>query len=243
MTKNNEFLIVGHRGLRERHVENSLGGFIDAKASGVEAVELDIQFTLDRKIVVFHDYDLMRLCGAKGSTWDYTLEDLRQFRLGKGEEGIPALSEVLDSLGNYRIFIELKTVDDEGGLVNYGLEDALINELKGRDTGAYRFLSFNPISLRLLKERDSSLITGLNVSTETMKYYGEINLDLLERFSVDFVQPEMSMFLDRHVSGIAGKVPIIPWTVNTVKDAIACMEMGSSGVVSDIPLELMEKLK
>ncbi|MEM0156247.1 MAG: glycerophosphodiester phosphodiesterase family protein [Thermoplasmataceae archaeon] len=243
MSENNEFLIVGHRGLCERHVENSLSGFKDAKASGVGAVELDIQFTKDRKIVVFHDYDLTRLCGVKGSTWDYTLEDLKSLRLGNGEENIPTLSEVLDSLGKYRIFIELKTVDDDGGLVNYGLEDALISDLDGRDTALYRFLSFNPLSLRLLKEKDSSMFTGLNVSPETMNYYGEISQDLLERFSVDFVQPEMSMFLKGHFSGIAGKVPIIPWTVNTVKDAIACREMGSSGVISDVPLELMERLK
>lgn len=239
-----KFLIVGHRGLPERHVENSLSGFLDAKKSGIEAVELDIQFTKDRKIIVIHDYDLKRLCNVEGPSWDYTLDELKLLRLGNSGEQIPTLAEVLDAMGRFRIFIELKTVDNEGGLVNYGLEDALVEELAHRDASEYRFLSFNPLSLRTLKEKNRDFITGLNVSRETVDYFGDIDKEMLDRFSVDFVQPEVSMFIGGQLSGIVkAGVPVQPWTVNNADEAISCQRSGAVGVVTDVPLKLIEKLK
>jgi len=244
MAGKDAFIIVGHRGLQEKHEENSLEGFKAAKAAGLDAVELDVQFTKDGQIIVFHDYDLKRLCGVDGAPWDYTLAEINRFRIGRARETIPTITEVMDALGNFPIYIELKTVDDNGGLVNYGLEDPLSLLIRGRAASRYRFLSFNPLSIRKLKELNSGFIAGLNVSKETMKYYGEIDTDLLKRFSVDFVQPDASLYLDGGISGIEKKgIPIIPWTVNTEDEARACMERGASGIITDVPMKMREKLQ
>ncbi|MHB1709563.1 MAG: glycerophosphodiester phosphodiesterase [Thermoplasmataceae archaeon] len=241
MSGKNAFMIVGHRGLQERHEENSLESFSWAKAAGLDAVELDVQFSKDGEIIVFHDYDMDRLCGVRGSPWDYMLAEMKTFRIGKKRETIPTIVEVMDAMGDFPIFIELKTVDDEGGLVNYGIEEPLARIITGRESSRYRFLSFNPLSLRRLKELSPEFIVGLNLSPETIRYYGEIDMDMIRRFSVDFVQPEVSMYLEGGISGIENKgMEIIPWTVNTVDEAKACMERGASGVISDIPLKLKD---
>ena len=56
---------VGHRGcrgLREEAPENTLAAFMEAERHpSVAAVELDVQLTSDRRLVVFHDSDVTRL--------------------------------------------------------------------------------------------------------------------------------------------------------------------------------------
>ena len=44
---------------------------------------------------------------------DYTLAELKAFRIGKRRETIPTIEEVMDAMGNFPIYIELKTIDDE----------------------------------------------------------------------------------------------------------------------------------
>lgn len=244
MTFGDRFLIVGHRGLRERYIENSMEGFVAAKSAGLDAVELDIQLTKDKKIVVFHDADLNRLCGISGKVWDYTYHDLEKLKLQGGKERIPALPEVLDSLGNLKVFIELKTIDHRSGLVNEGLEAALAAEILNRDISNYRFLSFNPNTLKNLKKKNGEIITGLNVSKEAINYLGELNIKMLKDYDIDFVQPDYEMFLSGRISKLekAG-MPIIPWTVNDEKNAMLCKERGAAGIITDIPLKLMEKIR
>lgn len=50
--------IIGHRGAAGLTPENTLSAFIKACEIGVDAVELDVLLTADRKIVVHHDYTL-----------------------------------------------------------------------------------------------------------------------------------------------------------------------------------------
>ena len=71
-----------HRGLwNERFPENSLGAFERAARAG-HAIELDIRLTKDKRIVVFHDDDLMRMCGVGKKVSDMTLAELKRFPLG-----------------------------------------------------------------------------------------------------------------------------------------------------------------
>src|SRR5258705_393861 len=48
-------LIVGHRGVPALHQENTLAGFRHAVALGLDAIELDVRLTRDRRAIVFHD--------------------------------------------------------------------------------------------------------------------------------------------------------------------------------------------
>ena len=59
-----------HRGLfsvQQRPPENSLPAFAAAARHGY-GIELDVQFTEDRQLVVFHDDTLDRMTSAKGLT-------------------------------------------------------------------------------------------------------------------------------------------------------------------------------
>jgi len=100
-----------HRGLHtpDRSVpENSLAAFRSAADQGY-GVELDVHLSADDQVVVFHDDDLRRMCSVPGQIEDFTLAELRCFRLAHTQEQIPLLTEVLAVIdGRTPIILELK---------------------------------------------------------------------------------------------------------------------------------------
>ena len=69
-----------HRGLHDAEhgiPENSMAAFARAVEAGV-GIELDVQLTKDEQVVVFHDFDLKRICSADGEVSDYTYEELQK---------------------------------------------------------------------------------------------------------------------------------------------------------------------
>ena len=100
-----------HRGLHGDHriaPENSMPAFRRAVEHGY-GMELDIQLTKDEKIVVFHDDELMRVCGVPGMIMDYTYEELQQFTLHESRERMPLFTDVLKMVdGRVPLIIELK---------------------------------------------------------------------------------------------------------------------------------------
>ncbi len=100
-----------HRGLHklDKSVpENSIPAFEAAAQIGY-GVELDVHITRDNHIVVFHDDDLMRVCGVEGRVEDMTLADLSRVKLCDTDYGIPLLTEVLGAInGRSPLIVELK---------------------------------------------------------------------------------------------------------------------------------------
>lgn len=160
--------IWAHRGCSLRYPENTLEAFAAAcEISGITGIELDIQLSKDGEIVVIHDETIDRTTDGKGKVKDYTLEELKQFKISylndKGADigtRIPTMREVLDLLAPYcrkrglLINIELKNNREPypgmeekiGKLIEiYGLEEYVI------------YSSFSDKSLKLLKEMDPDI--------------------------------------------------------------------------------------
>lgn len=78
LENSNRILIGGHRGCLREYQENTLKAMEEGIARGADYLEIDIQYTKDNQIVVYHDTSLedkLQLCGA---TIDYTLDELRK---------------------------------------------------------------------------------------------------------------------------------------------------------------------
>jgi glycerophosphoryl diester phosphodiesterase len=110
-------LVVGHRGVPALHQENTLAGFRRAVALGVDAIELDVRLTRDRRAIVFHDAGAGRLTGVRRAIADMTWDEVSALRvkavLGgtryERPEPIPLLAEVLAEVGHrIAINVELK---------------------------------------------------------------------------------------------------------------------------------------
>ncbi len=98
-----------HRGLHNKSVpENSLTAFRRARDAGY-GIELDVRLSQDGRIFVFHDENLMRMCGVKYKLSDCKSSYLRTLNLKESWESIPTLKSVLELIdGNVPILIEIK---------------------------------------------------------------------------------------------------------------------------------------
>ena len=146
-----------HRGLYKNGTalpENSLPAIRKAVEEGY-GIEFDIQVTKDGVPVVFHDFTLHRMCGQKGRVCDYTLEELRKFRLLDCGEPIPTFSEVLKVVdGKVPLIIEMKV--EYFDLRICRAADQLLRDYKG----LYCIESFNPLVLLWYRKNRPDIMRG-----------------------------------------------------------------------------------
>ena len=146
-----------HRGLwdmTQNIPENSMPAFERAAAQGY-AIELDVHLTKDKKLVVFHDDSLMRICNVHGSCERMNAEDLVKLPLSFTEYHMPLLEEVLHLVnGRVPLLIELKLPSVSTEICRY------VYDLLKDYPGTYLIESFNPLGLRAYKKLDPDAIVG-----------------------------------------------------------------------------------
>lgn len=124
-------LVIAHRGASACAPENTLVAFERAIADGAEGLEFDVQLAKDGVPVVFHDFDLKRICGRAGTISDFASAELQSFDAGSwfnlknpaeadekfSAERIPTFSELLIFLKDYKgvLYVELKCATGEIG--------------------------------------------------------------------------------------------------------------------------------
>ncbi len=74
-------LVVSHRGDWRNYPENSIPAIESVIRMGVDIMELDLKLTKDSVLVLCHDKTIDRTTTGKGLVSDYTLEELKQFKL------------------------------------------------------------------------------------------------------------------------------------------------------------------
>ncbi|WP_225209347.1 glycerophosphodiester phosphodiesterase [Limosilactobacillus fermentum] len=99
--------IFGHRGCPAHEPENSPAGFRYVLTHGAEWIETDLHLTKDGVPVIIHDETLHRTTNGTGQVADYTLAELRQFRLPNGEY-IPTLADFLQLVGTAPVQLNLE---------------------------------------------------------------------------------------------------------------------------------------
>ena len=166
--KDLEFLsrsLIAHRGYHNNKKgipENSVLAFKKAIDNNY-LIELDVRLTKDKKLVVFHDDNLKRVCGVNKKVKDLTYKELLKYNLFDTTLKVPLFSDVIKLVnGRVPILIETKYHN------RYGvLEKILINELSNY-RGLYAIQSFYPMSLLWLKINTKDIDTnGMIVYNDT----------------------------------------------------------------------------
>ena len=97
-----------HRGASEEHRENTLAALQAAdKNSKYAFIEFDVQYSKDRRIVVYHDKRMLRLYGSMRAIGNTTFAELSKMTNGE----IAAYDEVIGSLRK-KLNIEIKSQGD-----------------------------------------------------------------------------------------------------------------------------------
>ena len=199
-------------------MENTLPAF-EAACRGGYGIELDIQFSRDGEVVVFHDDTLKRLTGDARKVSAVPLAELRGMALGDVQGArIPTLRETLDLVdGRAPLLIELKT-----GSQNAKLCAALMEHLKDYK-GRYIVESFNPLIVRWFRRNAPQVIRGQLVCP--MKEYRP-KANGLAAFAMagllfnvitrpDFVAYDVNArrFFSPHFQRFMFRTPMAAWTV------------------------------
>ncbi len=120
------FRVIAHRGASAHAPENTLPAFERALELGATEVELDVRFSADERIVVFHDDALDRKTDAKGRVRHHTAASLQRVDIGSWFDAthpeerrryagtrIALLDEVFELLGTRVAYhVEMKGFDD-----------------------------------------------------------------------------------------------------------------------------------
>ena len=79
---NSKHVVVAcHRGDWRNYPENSIPAIESIIRMGADIMELDLKLTKDSVLVLSHDWTIDRCTTGKGRVSDYTLDELKQFRL------------------------------------------------------------------------------------------------------------------------------------------------------------------
>lgn len=150
-------LNVAHRGLHSRDMsvpENSLEAFRLAAEAGY-GIELDVQFSRDKQVVVFHDDTLDRVCGVHARVDELDYAELKKLSLCGTSCTIPLFAEVLDVIGGRSpIICELKN-----GRSNRELCEKTY-EILCSYRGEVCIESFNPLIVAWFRRHARDLLRG-----------------------------------------------------------------------------------
>ena len=81
-TITNRPLVFAHRGAKRAAPENTLPAFEAAIRLGADGIELDVQYSSDGKLVIFHDLSLEKTSNGTGRVSAHTFEELRRLDAG-----------------------------------------------------------------------------------------------------------------------------------------------------------------
>ncbi|MCW3137769.1 MAG: glycerophosphodiester phosphodiesterase family protein [Methanophagales archaeon] len=221
--------IIAHRGARASEPENTVRAMNKAFECGADAVEVDLRFTCDHKLVVIHDDTLERTTNGTGKVSDMTLEQLRALDAGKGER-IPELSEALSVAKRYLrpLIIELK---------EEGMEWQVLEEVTEVGLGDKVIISsFIHTSLRNLKEKAPEIKTGVIIASVPVN-----PVRLVQDAKADIIFAKYSRITREFIDACVGYegIEVYLWTVNTIDDLNNAISYGVDGVVTDNPCELI----
>ncbi len=103
---------IGHRGAPSLVHENTLGSFRKAIDTGMDGIELDVQFSADKKLVVYHDWNVECDSGKIELIEKLSWSEIQKIPLnGNDQNKIPLFTDVLDILNKKIIInIEIKSV-------------------------------------------------------------------------------------------------------------------------------------
>lgn len=237
--------IWAHRGCSYAYPENTLEAFeAAAKLSGIKGIELDVQFTKDKEVVVFHDENVARVTNGDRRVCEYTLIEIKQLKVAPGtekESQIPTLDEVLTLLKPYcennglLINIELKT-----SIIRYeGIEEATLELVRKHGLEKYIvYSSFLMDSVRLIKQLDHSVVTGMLASNiEDCMYMGmQADADALHPWMGGLTMQSDSEWKDKPVRIWGGGEPF--YTDGKIlhnRDLRDMVVFGATDLITNVP--------
>lgn len=210
-----EKLPIAHRGLHKGFEipENSILAFNEAIKNNY-AIEFDVQITKDKKLVVFHDEDLKRICFINKKVSQLTYDELKNLKLYKTSQGIHLLEDVLNLVkGKVPLLIEIKNYADIPNL-----QKQLCFYLDKYE-GEFCICSFDNQIVKWFEINRANFKRALiygDIKEYAIRFHNLVFLQRLLTLKVDFISLDYDL-LDTFIPFICKcfDTPLISWTINS----------------------------
>ncbi len=239
MNANNRIIIMGHRGASKIAPENTLGAFKEAIRLKADAVEFDVQETVEGEIVIIHDYDTLRTAGTEGIVKQMTLKELKKLNFGNGER-IPTLLELIE-LAKDKISLncEIK-VEGIAKKIIHIFQDANFLD----STIVSSFLHEELIKIQKI---EAQLKLATLVPTEAGKFsdwnYKKKLIDYTSENNYYAINPLYKLADKQFIEYAHEKnIKVFPWTVDSGIAMRKLINMGTDGIITNDISRLKEVL-
>lgn len=226
-----------HRGIHDNidTPENTMPAFVKAMEAGY-GIELDIHWTTDGNLIVFHDDNLLRMCGTNIKTKDIDTKRLSDYRLLGTTITPPLLKDVLKAVdGKVGLIIEVKMTPSVKTTMK------LLFELLDDYNGNYCIESFDPFVLTWLKKNRPEVMRGQLASAENA------NKNMLTSFlsKLPFARKNQPNFIAYDIKSLPNKyvdkfmsanpdVLLITWTVKDTHELNAALTYADNYIFENI---------
>ena len=227
-----EIIIVGHRGAPVLAPGNTIESFKKAFETGIKGIELDIQLSKDKELVVFHDWNLKNITGSpeKIEAMDY-IEILNISH--KNNCKIPLLREVLEICPDGKfINIEIKSLHYS----NIRLVEEVVKIIWQYKIEKFVVISsFNPFVLKFAKKIAPDLPTAYLWSSEEAPFLFNSPM-WIWMCQPDGFHININNASQKIISWARKKnLTVLAFTVNNLSDFFKAQELGLDGIFTDNP--------
>ena len=256
-TQTDRPLVIAHRGGAGQWPENTLHAFRNAIESGADALEFDVHATSDGKLVVIHDATVDRTTDGSGRVDGMTWAALQELDAGyhwTPDGGasfpyrgmglkVPTLAEVLSTLPDARMIIELKAVSDAA-------RERFSNAIGASPNPERKVIaSFQGESVKYIRDNNPGIATS-STAGEVLLFWvlntARLGFAFVPEGETMQVPPsfrDLTMVNARFVSGAhRHNVDVYVWTINEEADMKRLIDHGVDGIITDYPDRLLRLL-
>ena len=265
--KGKEFVVIAHKGASKQAPENTLASFQRALDLRVDMIELDVRFSKDEELIVFHDATLERVARdsvghhVKDSVHNLTLAELKKLDVGSwfatpySDQRIPTLKEVLDLVNAHNkefnddviVLCEIKHMDHPH---YHDFAEKMVNVIKSEPNGeAWIYVqSYENEYLQDIHDMDSlvqtkQLMIGED-SPPLISFYIETRMHLGHAKvsnRMKALNPDWETLSPRRIFRMHARgYEVYTYPVNTRDDMIKMLNAGVDGIITDDPETLLE---
>ena len=227
-------IALAHRGGGAEAPENTMRAFGHAVDLGYRYLETDVRVSADGVVVVFHDEDLVRLCGRPERVADLSASELATVRVA-GTEPIPTLDELLETFPDARLNIDCKSNSGVRPLVDVihrhnALDRVCLTSFSDRRVRSLR----RALGDRLCTAAGRWELAVLKVTGWSL---GALAAQVpVRRGPITVVTPRFVRRCRRR--GIAVHV----WTIDDATEIHRLLDLGVDGIMTDRPTVLRDVL-
>ena len=215
---------IAHRGLHNKRgiIENTAESFKNA-IDNQYGIECDVVLSSDGEVMVYHDYDLNRLCGIDKKISETTKIELKSVKLLNSESGILTLDEMLYMVsGRVSILIEIKPS------FHPYIEERIFEIIRSYQ-GSLALQSFDIKAIEWFNKNAPYYKIGL-IGNDS-----EVKIDKIRDLRIDFISYDIEHIDDEKIQMMRNTgLPLLTWTVNDDKKLEKSREFADNCIFEDI---------